>query len=91
MNRKCLPTQLGDVMSSRHCLQQRSYTRVKLLYNKYIDYTCNTKYSDKYYIGHYCGILSRKHIAIRGFLFYLLYNYIVLYIYSICIHYLFIL
>ena len=26
-----------------------------------------------------CGILSRKHIAIKGFLFYSLFNYIILY------------
>ena len=35
-----------------------------------------------------CGILSRTNIDIKGFLFYLLYNYIVLYTYSMCINYL---
>ena len=34
-----------------------------------------------------CGILSRKHIAIKGFLFYSVYNYIILYTYSMCINY----
>ena len=34
-----------------------------------------------------CGILSRKHIAIKGFLFYSLFNYIILYTYVMCIYY----
>ena len=38
-----------------------------------------------------CGILSRKYISIKGFLFYSLYNYIILYTYAMCINYLFIL
>ena len=41
-------------------------------------------------ITRYCGILSRRHLAIKEFLFNLLYNYIVLYTYSVCINYLFI-
>ena len=34
-----------------------------------------------------CVILSLKHLTIKGFLFYLLYNYILLYPYFMCINY----